>query len=82
MTRITVEAEVEVDVSEHLDDVATFELVDELESRREFRDSFLEFTGEHVMMLENLYYALRDGTQEDAIKIINPMLDEKIGRRI
>jgi len=82
MARITAEVEVEVDISDHLDDVATFELVDELESRTEFRDSFKEFTSEHVMMLENLYYALRDGTQEDAIKIINPMLDEKIGRRI
>lgn len=71
-----------VDISEHLDEVETFELADELESRTDYKDNFKEFTGEHVITLENLYYALRDGTQEDAIRIINPLLDEKLGRVI
>jgi len=81
MTRVAVETEVEIDIAEHLDEVETFELVDELESRNKY-NQVKEFTGEHVTMLENLYYALRDGTQEDAIKIINPLLDEKLGRVI
>ncbi|MEE8328225.1 MAG: hypothetical protein V3R32_05495 [Nitrosomonadaceae bacterium] len=71
-----------VNISEHLDEVEDFELIDELESRDKFKENFAEFSDEHRTVLENLYYALRDGTQEDAIKVINPLLDEKLGRII
>jgi len=81
MARVAVETEVEIDIAEHLDELETFELIDELESRNEY-NQVKEFTGEHIIVLENLYYALRDGTKEDAIRIINPLLDEKLGRKV
>ena len=84
MTRITVEAEVDVDVSDYVDELTDDELIDELESRGyELKtDDNDNITTSEFALYTNLYYALRDGTLEDAIKIINPTLDQIIGRQV
>lgn len=81
MSRIEVSnAIVKVETDEVLPEIETWELLDEVRSRNDA--NLVEWTDEEIVLLEKLYYALRDGTKEDAIKVINPLLDQKIGRRI
>lgn len=77
---VTVEVEVDVDVENVLPEIDTSDLIEELRDRDDLKQHFNEFTDEHYMILENLYYALRDKGIEDAIKVINPLLDEKLGK--
>ena len=79
MRRITVETEVEIDLDDHMHEIKSSELISELKARE---DMPYEFTGAHYVLLENLYYALRDKDIDAATRIVNPLLDEKIGRQV
>lgn len=81
MSRI-IKAEVEIDVEEALSQIDTKDLILALRERNDGKDYLNEWTDEHYKILENLYYALRDKGIDEAIKIANPLLDEKIGRQV
>lgn len=66
--------QVEIDSSEVIDSLTDSEIFDEYIARKLNQDINAEF--------ENLYYALRDRDIDRAIEIMNPILDESIGRMI
>lgn len=82
MTSIRVVTEVDIEVNEVLDQVSTKDRIEELRDRNDASQELNEWTEEHYQLPENLYYALRDGNKENAIKIVNPLLDEKLGRQV
>ena len=77
---IRTDVEVEIDVENVLDQVDTDDLERELQCRDDI--SIAMWEEEHYKILENLYYALRDKGIDEAIKVVNPLLDEKLGRRV
>jgi len=71
MTQVTVEVEVDIDK------FSDFDIKQEAVARDLIHDP-----DAHHVLLEKLYYALRDENLDEAIKIVNPLLDEVLGRQI
>ena len=72
---VDVLTEVDIDVADIIGGISTEDLETELRTR--------EVSNKSVdSEYDNLYYALRDGDLEAAIKIANPILYTKIGRMI
>lgn len=73
MTYLTVE--VEIDLLEHICSIPTETLEEELASRNNSHPN-------KDILLEGVYYALRDRDIDSVIEIINPLLEYEIGRAV
>ncbi len=78
MSTITVETEVDIDVDSFVSEIASADLIEELQKRGV--DNYSE--QDQRQLFEELYYALRDGNIDIAIAVINPLLEDVTGRRV
>jgi hypothetical protein len=73
---------VRVDLDDVIDDITDSDLISAVKARGVWPDCDQTSKSDRAMLLEGVYHALRDGNLDQTIKLINPLLDEVLGRQV